>query len=149
MRLSFLLFLILFCSFSFAHKDTGISLEASGNLKGLPAKFLPANFNVQRLTLQISNRKLLIPKCIAKYFVKNELSFSSSWYHTRGKLPPYFNIIATNPAKNIEYTFMLNMDTLELIKAYSFPSEMDIAGIRYSMEPIVLSSSCIQSVKAS
>ena len=44
---------------------------------------------------------------------------------------------------------MLNMDTLELIKAYSFPSKMDIAGIRYSMEPIVLSSSCIQSVKAS
>jgi len=149
MRISFSLFLVLFCTFSFAHKDTGITLEASGKLKGLPAEYLPANFNVQSLTLQISNRKLSIPKCIERYLTKNELSFSSSWYHTRGKLPPYFNIIATHPAKNIKYTFMLNMDTLELIKAYSFPSKMDIAGIRYSMEPIALSSSCIQSVKAS
>ncbi len=149
MRLSFSLFLILFCSFSFAHKDTGIKLEANGKLKGLPAKYLPANFNVQSLTLQISNRKLLIPECIAKYFANNELSFSSSWYHTRSKLPPYFNIIAAHPAKNIEYTFMFNMDTLELIKAYSFPSEMVLSGIRYSMEPIVLSSSCKKSLKAS
>ncbi|MBB1276506.1 hypothetical protein P4S81_21485 [Pseudoalteromonas sp. B28] len=147
MRLSFLLFLMCFSFFSFAHKDTGITIQKDGKLKGLPAKYLPATFKVQNLTLQIADRKLLIPECISKFFAKSELSFSSSWYHTRSKLPPYFNIIAAFPAKNIEYTFMLNMDTLELIKAYSFPYKMDIAGIRYSMEPIGLSSDCIKSIK--
>ena len=138
-----------FSIFSFAHKDTGIALQESGRLKGLPAKYLPATFKIQNLTLQIANRKLKIPECIAKFLAKSELSFSSSWHHTRSKLPPYFNIIATHPAKNIEYTFMLNMDTLELIKAYSFPDKTDMAGIRYSMEPIDLSLSCIKSIKAS
>lgn len=149
MRLIFLLFLLFSSFFSFAHKDTGITLDESGNLKGLPAKYLPATFKSKNSTLQIANRQLLIPECISRFLAKSELSFSSSWYHTRSKLPPYFNIIATHPAKNIEYTFMLNMDTLELIKAYSFPNKTDVAGIRYSMEPIDLSSNCIKSIKAS
>jgi len=147
MRVNFILLSLLFSSFTFAHKDTGIKLEKGGQLIGLPKEYSPAFFKVKNSTLTIAQNKLVLPECISKYLVKSELSFSSSWYHTRSNLPPYLNIRATSHTKSIKYTFMFNMDTLGLIKAYSLPKNTNVSGVRYSLEPIDLSASCIQSVK--
>ena len=135
-----------FSCFIWAHKDTGIKLGENGELLGLPTEYSPAYFKLESSTLIVAKNNLEIPECITKYFVNSELDFSSSWYHTRSKLPPYLNIIASHQSENIEYTFMFNMDTLELIKGYSFPKNMNVAGVRYSMEPIDLSASCINSI---
>ena len=149
MRLSFILFLIFFSSFIWGHKDTGIKLGENGELLGLPTEYSPAFFKFDNSYLIVAKNKLEIPECITKYFVNSDLYFSSSWYHTRNKLPPYLNIIAIHQSKNIEYTFMFNLDTLELIKGYSFPKKMNVAGVRYSMEPIGLSSDCLKNLKNS
>ncbi len=147
MRVYFIVLSLLFSSFTFAHKDTGIKLEKGGQLKGLPKKYSPAFFKVKNSTLIVAENKLILPECISKYLVESELSFSSSWYHTRSNLPPYLNIRAISKTENIKYTFMFNMDTLGLIEAYSLPKNTNVAGVRYSLEPIGLSVNCIQSIK--
>ena len=149
MRSSFIFFSILISSAAFAHKDTGIKLDKSGQLIGLPKEYLPAKFELENFTLSIANNQLTLPECISKFLVNNKLSFSSSWYHTRSSLPPYFNINASSYSQNIEYTFMLNMDTLELIDAYQLPLNRGTAGVRYSFEPIELSVNCVKSIRGS
>jgi len=148
MRVNLILLSLLFSSFTFAHKDTSIKLAKEGQLKGLPKEYSLAFFTIKNSTLTIANNKLVLPECISKYLVKNTLSFSSSWYHTRSSLPPYLNIRATSNTENIKYTFMFNMNTLELIQAYSLPKYTNVAGVSYSLEPINLSESCIQNIKS-
>ncbi|CAM4451175.1 hypothetical protein [Pseudoalteromonas maricaloris] len=149
MRLSFIFFSILISSAAFAHRDTGIKLQKSGQLIGFPKEYLPATFELENFALSIANNKLTLPECVSKFLVNNKLSFSSSWYHTRSTLPPYFNIKASSYSQNIEYTFMLNMDTLELIDAYQLPLNRSTAGIRYSLEPIELPASCVKIIRGS
>ncbi|MEI8645503.1 hypothetical protein P4S60_07795 [Pseudoalteromonas sp. Hal040] len=148
MRSSFIFFSIIISFTVSAHKDLRIKLEKSGQLIGLPKLYSPAIFELESFTLSIADNKLTLPACITKYLVNNELSFSSSWYHTRSTLPPYINIKTSNYSQNIEYSFMLNMDTVELIDAYQYPLNRTAVGIRYSIEAIEISASCKKSIIA-
>jgi hypothetical protein len=151
MRLILIVLSILYSSFLFAHKDTGIKLQSDGALIGLPNKYEPALLDLKSLTLQIADKKLIIPECVSKYFGANDtfiysIDISSSWYHNLDRLPPYLNITITPDNKNIEYTIRFNMITLELIKGYSLPKERGVQGVRYSLEPLGFTADCLASI---
>ncbi|WP_231614119.1 hypothetical protein, partial [Pseudoalteromonas sp. NZS71_1] len=152
MRLTLIVLSIFYSSFLFAHKDTGVKIQDDGVLIGLPQKYEPASFDRKSLTLQIADKKLIMPECLSKYFGDNStfmysLDISSSWYHNLTRLPPYLNMTITPDNQNIEYTIRFNMNTLEVMKGYSLPKKRGVQGVRYSLEPLGFTSECLTSIK--
>lgn len=123
MKKIILIFLcILFSYNAFAHKDTQLKLEKNGDLIGLPNQYAPAQFENSTYSLSIGNKSITIPECIKKHFVnfKNpDFLFYASWYHNSKTLPPYISIEIMDTNIINRYKILINLNTLEIIKAIS------------------------------
>ncbi|WP_426370032.1 hypothetical protein [Pseudocolwellia sp. HL-MZ7] len=152
MRLMLIVLSIFYNSSSFANKDTGVYIQSDGSLFGLPESYSPAFLDLKSLTLQIADKRLVLPECLYKYFGENgkftySIDISASWYHDQTRLPPYLSITLTPDEENIEYTIMFNMNTLKIIKGYSLPKERNAQGVSYMLEPLGFTSECLSSIK--
>lgn len=130
-RLFFLLTLWLFSSCAFAHKDRIITLEAGGDLSGLPSQYLPAQLDLSAKRLVIGKHSLLMPPCVARYFLEPnsyKLSVTASWYHSRSVLPPYIGFRISPIEKDFEYNLLFNMEDLSPIEfsIITHPNDMII-----------------------
>ncbi len=106
-----LIVFLLFSVSAMAHKDRIIELDESGHLNGLPDKYLPASFDINTWSLTIAGNSFSFPECIRIAFSevsKDQLFFTSSWYHIRiHEIPAYLNI----EVKPKKFSVLIALDT--------------------------------------
>lgn len=150
MRYCYLLIILAFCNAqAFAHQDTIITVDKTGNMEGLPEAYLPANIDLDKNSISIANNQFDMPRCVSKYFAHHEshkLHVTSSWYHQRSILPPYINFKISPKGKDFEYSLMFELDTLEVIQfqVITHPNEKTT-----SFHKIDIDTRCSSSIESS
>ena len=135
MRILATLLLVSLSGNCFAHRDTTLSVEPDGSLRGLPVQFSPASLtlefgriegsnNLESVTLEISGNSVKFPICIVRRLRSTsaeEIHVTSSWYHDQKIVPHYLGIdfhdSGFDSAKhyNQGYKFLFNVNTLRLM----------------------------------
>ncbi|WP_444905026.1 hypothetical protein ACJJIU_10030 [Microbulbifer sp. CnH-101-E] len=94
-KLVYVFLIMMVCGSSWAHQDTIIDLQGS-QLVGLPEKYQPAVFDLEKNVLSIAGKRLVVPACYGQFFPKTnnyKISITASWYHSEVvELPPYMGI---------------------------------------------------------
>jgi len=131
-----------------AHQDKIIEIK-DGKLIGLPDQYNPANINLEELSLQIGNNKLIFPTCLSKYFTENEqysLNSSSSWYHDLSRFPPYILLTVEPKNKIYSYQLLFNLDTLNPIQVEKRIRESERIT---TSEKLEISKECLETIERS
>ena len=100
------------------HQDRILQIDKSGNIIGLPKKFSPAKFDLDKKKLRIKDKEIIFPECISKYFEQHEnpkLNLLASWYHSKNIMPYYLNFEISDRSVNYGYKILVDLETLELI----------------------------------
>ena len=123
---------------SHAHRDTGLRLDGD-TLIGLPTEYTPAEFNWESKFLRVGEHQIRLRafENIIPFQQEYSISIHSSWYHTRGTLPPYIGINLRPKERTFYYTILLNLDTLELISVtlrYRIESENHIKRVYHELK---------------
>ena len=143
MKVFFLLTSLLFLTnANYFHKDRILEIDEKGNITGLPKKFSPAKFDIEKKKLRIKNKAVIFPECIGDYFEKlkkPQLKLTASWYHPKQTMPYYISINVQGEKSKNTHKFLINLETLELIRL----SKTTTAEGSYSSEEIVLDKDCI------
>jgi hypothetical protein len=103
---------------SLIHQDTQLQIDKNGNIIGLPKKFSPAKFDLNKKKLRINNKEIIFPKCLNHYFEEHKspkLKLLASWYHSKDVMPYYLHFNISYKSVNCEYTILIDLETLELI----------------------------------
>jgi hypothetical protein len=106
------------------HQDTPLQIDRNGNITGLPKQFGPAKFDLNKKELRLNNKEAVFPKCLRYYFEEHmepQLNLSASWYHSKDIMPYYLNFDISD--KNVGYTILIDLETLELIYVNKSTSE--------------------------
>ncbi|MBL4623583.1 MAG: hypothetical protein JKY42_00305 [Flavobacteriales bacterium] len=118
-RLYLLTIIVIFSTQILAHQDRIIEVSKSGNMVGLPERYLPAKIDLNKSTISIGRAVFNMPICVSKYFANPDsykMLVTSSWYHQRWKLPPYINFNIAPKGKDFEYSLLFELDNLMVIK---------------------------------
>lgn len=113
-----LLSLAFFVSDVYAHKDREVVITEDGKLVGLPEQYLPAHLKTDSKLLQIGRNSLVLPTCIAKYFLRERdlnITSGSSWYHKQKNPPPYIYFDLKPKTQAFSIRLMFALDTLDLL----------------------------------
>ena len=128
-----LLILIASSGIADAHQDTPLKLK-DGKIVGLPAKYLPASFDLKKLSLSIGGKTLVFPNVLREllmYDASDEsfgespqmkphpytYKFTSSWYHLNEGLPPYISVSIKLKNTDTYIKLLIDMDRLKFIHA--------------------------------
>ena len=123
---------------STGHQDTRLEFH-EGDIKGLPASFSPAKFDVENLCLAIGGKELVFPEGLRSVLMKIvdgaplpanrkmktkqwEYRFAASWYHDApaGVLPPYILIEIQPNVDNARFEVLVDMVNLKILRAEIF-----------------------------
>jgi len=136
------------CFSASAHQDRIIKLE-NGVLVGLPDKYQPAYFNLQKKSLQIGVNQLDFPPCISNYFsedAQDDILITSSWHHDLTTIPPYLLISIQPQERYYSYKLLFDMDTL---KPYDFQIDIRRTQTFTSHQSLVIDDNCHKSIEES
>jgi hypothetical protein len=100
------------------HQDRILKIDKNGNIIGLPKKFMPAQFDLNKNRLRINNKEIIFPKCISTYYEEHKnpkLLLTASWYHPKTSLPYYLNFQIKDSSVGYGYHILIDLETLELI----------------------------------
>ena len=103
---------------SSVHQDTLLKLDKNGNIIGLPEKFGPSKFDLNKKYLRIKDKEIIFPDCISYYFdilEQPKLELLASWYHSKDIMPYYLNFTISKNKENFGYSILVDLETLELI----------------------------------
>mgnify|MGYP006143337367 CR=1 FL=1 len=109
---------IFMANLNMVHQDRILKIDKNGNIIGLPKKFMPAQFDLNKNSLRINNKEIIFPKCISTYYkeYKNpKLLLTASWYHQKTSLPYYLNFQIKDSSISYGYRILIDLETLELI----------------------------------
>ena len=105
------------CAPVLAHQDRVIRLQGT-TLVGLPREYLPAELNLEALSLRIGDHIMEFPPLLRGFFERQpyDLEVSASWDHDDGDtLPPYLVPGVTPKERGYSYIVVLALDTLRLL----------------------------------
>jgi hypothetical protein len=100
-----------------AHKDTVLALR-DGKIEGLPEKYQPATYDVERHVLRIGRHETTFAPFVESLFTERDdwdLRITSSWYHSFWILPPYICFHLAPGKRDYGYDILMNMNTLTVI----------------------------------
>ena len=100
------------------HQDRILKIDKNANIIGLPKKYLPAQFDLNKNRLRINDREIIFPKCVSTYFKEHKnpkLLLTASWYHQKKSLPYYLHFQITDSSVDYGYAVLVDLETLELI----------------------------------
>jgi len=100
------------------HQDRILKIDKNGNIIGLPKKFMPAQFDLNKNRLRIHDKEIIFPKCVSTYFKEHKnpkLLLTASWYHQKSPLPYYIHFQITDDSVDYGYNILIDLETLELI----------------------------------
>jgi hypothetical protein len=152
MRLLLTFLILIYSSYSLAHKNTGLEIQDDGTLVGLPQKYEPASFDLKSFVIEVSGKKLSIPNCVRRNVEANDeidfsVDLSASWYHDLIRFPPYISIRIYPKNSKFDYLLLFNLDNLEFLEAKKLDKPNDIIGFRYSRATVDFTSDCLASIK--
>ena len=108
------------------HQDTYLKIDKKGNIIGLPKKFSPSEFDLNKKKLRINDIEVIFPKCLNYYFeeYKNpKVNLLASWYHSKEIMPYYLIFKIHDNDVNYGYKILVDLETLELIYVNKFIRE--------------------------
>ncbi|GAB1267214.1 hypothetical protein NBRC116493_04670 [Aurantivibrio infirmus] len=129
----------------FSHQDTILTFE-NKNLLGLPDKFSPSMFDIEKMELSIGGKSLVFPPCVSKYFLDNDdyiLEISASWYHDLRNIPPYISFYLKFTNRDYAYNLLFSLDTLEAIE-FEVQTYADSGLFLHTIE---IGSYCMESIR--
>lgn len=109
-KLLYVLVLLSVSSSSWAHQDALIELRGN-QLVGLPEKYQPAIFDLEKHLFSIAGKRLVVPDCYGQFFPKSnnyKIFIKASWYHSEiTDLPPYMGIRITENGESFGHFIQL------------------------------------------
>lgn len=124
------------CTAGWAHSDRVIRLSGT-NLVGLPKRYSPATFDVDRKEIVIGTQRLTLAGPLKRFFpndIPYKLEISASWYHDPNLLPPYLCLAILPEDRDFKYEILLNLDSLEVIYAHVLVRDSPFGWSKFSVE---------------
>lgn len=144
-----LISLLLLTNFNVVHQDKILQIDKNGNIIGLPKKFMPAQFELNKNRLRIHQKEIVFPKCISTYFKEHKnpkLLLSASWHHSKTFLPYYLDFQIRDPNVDSGYNILINLETLDLIHIHKKGSTDSNSDVDISQECLTQYKKAIRNV---